>query len=392
MYQMLKTVALITVVMFLISFKSHKAYYPDRYKNIGTSNVVSISILPANPLLEKDQYGQYLNFDIIIKNTDNRILVLSAIEVSVMDPNTKLVLKKSINSNGQSPGIETVGNTVIKPGETIDIFNPFYSFAPDVNIAYMKYEFFFNYSDNGLTNKHRLPTDFDVSMEKMITPEVYHAKTNFSLPLKGRLIVWDGHDFYSHHRRFPLGSPELLAKGITANSNRYAYDLASIDEKGNMYQNDPFKKVNWYVFGKPVYAPAGGRIIEMQNDIPDNEFSGKTVQSPNTPANIDPLGMGNHVIIDHGNGEFSVMLHMEKGTIKVKTGEIIKEGQQIGNIGFSGDAIFPHLHYTVMNGSKESISEGVPSYFGDYKLFRGNSFILIKKGRIDSGDIIESEK
>jgi hypothetical protein len=256
----------------------------------------------------------------------------------------------------------------------------------------MKYEFFFNYSDNGHTNQHRLPMDFDESIVKLITPEVYKSKTSFNLPLKGKLLVWDGHDFYSHHRRFPLGLPEQQAKGITANSNRYAYDLVSIDEKGNMYQNDPFKKENWYVFGKPVYAPAGGKIIEMQNNIPDNEFNGKTVQSPVIPANMDPSGMGNHVIIDHGNGEFSVMLHMEKGSIKVKTGEIVKDGQQIGNIGFSGDAIFPHLHYTVMNGSRVSVSEGIPSYFNNYKLFRGNSFIPVKKDRIDSGDIVESEK
>lgn len=392
---MFKTASLIFMLLILNSLKSDKVFYSDKYKKVETSEAVSISILPANPLIEKDQYGQYLNFDIIIKNTSNHILDLSSIEVSVMDASAKLVLRKSINNNGQSPGIKIIGNTIIKPGETINIYNPFYTFAADVNITYMEYAFFFNYSDTGHQkeiNQHRLPIDFDLSLVKVITPHVYLAKTNFNLPLKDKLIVWDGHDFYSHHRRFPIGLPEQQAKGITANSNRYAYDLVSIDEKGNMYQNDPYKKENWYIFGKPVYAPAGGKIIESLNNIPDNEFNGKTIIHPKLPGNTDPTGMGNHVIIDHGNGEFSILLHMEKGSIKVKTGEIVNSGQQIGNIGFSGDAIFPHLHYTVMGGLGELVSEGVPSYFNNYKLFRGNHFTLIKKGHIDSGDIIESEK
>jgi murein DD-endopeptidase MepM/ murein hydrolase activator NlpD len=159
-----------------------------------------------------------------------------------------------------------------------------------------------------------------------------------------------------------------------------------------MYKNNPFKKQNWYVFGKPVYAPASGMIVESQNTIPDNEFIGKIIKSPDLPGNTDPYGMGNHVIIDHGNGEYSVLLHMEKGSVKVKTGQMITKGQQIGNVGFSGDAIFPHMHYTVMSGVKEFVSEGIPSYFNNYKLYRGSIVTYVKNGHIDSGDIIESDK
>jgi hypothetical protein len=55
-------------------------------------------------------------------------------------------------------------------------------------------------------------------------------------------------------------------------------------------------------------------------------------------------------------------------------------------------AIYPHLHYSVTNGAKELASEGLPNYFNDYKLFRGNVTVNIKRSRIDSGDIIESDK
>lgn len=385
---MLKTISLLCMLLVFTGTKR------DTINPIQATEV-TINMLPANPIIEQDQYGQYLNFDISIKNTGTHTLELAAIEMSVVDASVKTVVKKTINSNGQSPGIKTLGNTIIKPGATISIFNPFYTLTPDIKITFLRYEFFFNYSDSpqqAENNKHRIPMDVDVSIEKIVTPRLYIPKTNFTLPLKGKLLVWDGHDFYSHHRRFRVALPERQEKGITANSNRYACDLVNIDEKGNMYQSDPFKKENWYVFGKPVFAPAGGIIVEAQNGIPDNEFNGKAVKSPNIPADADPLGMGNHVIIDHGNGEYSVLLHLEKGSVTVRNGEQVRPGQKIGNIGFSGYAIFPHLHYAVMDGPKEQVSEGLPCYFNDFKLYRGSVYIAVKKGRTDSGDIIESEK
>ena len=158
-----------------------------------------------------------------------------------------------------------------------------------------------------------------------------------------------------------------------------------------MFKNITFKKENWYVFGKPVYPLGNGKIVEAQNDIPDNEFYGKRVIYSSNLDSLDPIGMGNHVIIDHGNGEFSVLLHMEKGSLKFKTGDIVKSGQQIGIVGFSSDAIYPHVHYTVINGPNESVAESLPSYFHLYRLFTGRKVRHISCGRIDSGDIIESE-
>jgi hypothetical protein len=392
---MAKTFLLIFLLGFVNSFKNRKAVVSSGYDKIDTSKIISIAVLPSVPLIEKDKFGQYLNFDIILKNQTPHVLDISAIEVSVIDNSEKLVFRKTINRNGHPPGIETIGTTVINPGQTISIFNPFYTFSADVSIHKLMYKFFFNYSDTHQqkeVNKQRLPIDFDLSVVKMILPNLYKDKANFCLPLKGKIIVWDGHDFYSHHRRFTIGLTAQNNKGIKANSNRYAYDFVSIDENGNMYKYSPFKKQNWYVFGKPVYAPASGTVIESQNTIPDNEFIGKIIKSPDLPGNKDPYGMGNHVIIDHGNGEYSVLLHMEKGSIRVKTGQMIIKGQQIGNVGFSGDAIFPHMHYTVMRGVKEFIAEGIPSYFNNYKLYRGSNVTDVKNGRIDSGDIIESDK
>lgn len=52
---------------------------------------------------------------------------------------------------------------------------------------------------------------------------------------------------------------------------------------------------------------------------------------------------GNTVVIEHENGLFSLYYHME--SIGVRTGDIVETGQIIGNVGATGLATGPHLHW-----------------------------------------------
>ncbi|HWZ03273.1 MAG TPA: M23 family metallopeptidase [Mucilaginibacter sp.] len=391
---MIKYTTLICLFVILNSFKGGNNQPELQGPDTDTSKV-AIKISPVRPLIEKDIYGYYMNFDITIKNQTNHTIELSSVEASVMDKTGKLVLRKFMNSNGKAPGIDLLVYTTIKPGETVNVFNPFHTFPPDLTIATVKYGFFFNYADTQQeidNNKKRLPVDFDESVIKIITPQVYVAKNDYFLPLKGKIIVWDGHDFYSRNRRSSTDIADPKVKEITSNSSRYAYDLMNVDGNGSMYGGSPYKKENWYSYGKPVYVPLDGKIIAVQNTIQDNEYDGKTIKSPKSAATTDPEGMGNYVIIQHANGEYSMLLHLEAGSIKVKPGQMVKEGEELGSVGFSGQSMYPHLHYSVTNGAKELASEGLPNYFNNYKLYRGNVTVNVKRSRIDSGDIVESER
>ena len=173
------------------------------------------------------------------------------------------------------------------------------------------------------------------------------------------------------------------------------YDLISVDDAGNMYTGSPFNKRNWLVFGKPVCAPAGGKVIAVKNDVADNDYKGKLIQAPKMAAGVDPLGKGNYIVIQHANGEYSELMNLEKGSITVKPGDMVKNGQQVAAVGFSGNARYPQLHYTVTSSpgkQKVLAAEGVPNYFNNYKLFRGDNVVKINRSRIDSGDIVESDR
>ena len=54
---------------------------------------------------------------------------------------------------------------------------------------------------------------------------------------------------------------------------------------------------------------------------------------------------GNLLIIDHGGGLNSAFLHSSK--LAVKLGDTVRQGQYIGNIGATGRASGPHLHWAL---------------------------------------------
>lgn len=68
---------------------------------------------------------------------------------------------------------------------------------------------------------------------------------------------------------------------------------------------------------------------------------GVVVLAAGTPFSLE----GYLLIIDHGNGLNSAFLHNSK--LAVREGDVVKQGQYIGNIGSTGSATGPHLHWSM---------------------------------------------
>ena len=70
-----------------------------------------------------------------------------------------------------------------------------------------------------------------------------------------------------------------------------------------------------------------------------------------TLAQPDLFYSGNVIIIDHGYGLHTIYAHMQE--MKVKRGDLVKQGDIIGLVGQTGRATGPHLHWGASaNGTK----------------------------------------
>ena len=98
--------------------------------------------------------------------------------------------------------------------------------------------------------------------------------------------------------------------------------------------------------GIDVVAAADGKVASTREGVAD------VAVTPQTREAISRIGCGNAVVIDHGNGWRTAYCHMAKGSVAVRSGQEVKAGDRIGQVGLSGLTEFPHLHFTLLKDGK----------------------------------------
>jgi murein DD-endopeptidase MepM/ murein hydrolase activator NlpD len=58
-------------------------------------------------------------------------------------------------------------------------------------------------------------------------------------------------------------------------------------------------------------------------------------------------GYGNAIVIDHGNGLWTLYAHIRNGGLLVNVGDSVKKGSKIAEVGSTGNSTGPHLHFEV---------------------------------------------
>ncbi|MCC7241180.1 MAG: M23 family metallopeptidase [Acidobacteria bacterium] len=114
----------------------------------------------------------------------------------------------------------------------------------------------------------------------------------------------------------------------------YGVDLVRIDRVGLRVRGlIPADPVVYVIFGDPIVAPCGGRVLVAEDGAEDM-----------SPPQADRAHMvGNHVILECGR-VWIVLGHMQKGSVVAHVGQVVEPGALLGRVGNSGNTGEPHLH------------------------------------------------
>lgn len=132
------------------------------------------------------------------------------------------------------------------------------------------------------------------------------------------------------------------------------------ESKGVKFSHDTANSsatLGWPTDGGYVSSHLGPRWGRMHNGI-DIARTNRSTSPPIYAAESGTVevatfnngGYGNMVIINHGNGLKTTYAHMS--SMKVKSGDTVKRGEQIGVMGATGNSTGIHLHFEVhVNGA-----------------------------------------
>ena len=168
----------------------------------------------------------------------------------------------------------------------------------------------------------------------------YKTKTKLILPFKITLMVSNGGrlpETNNHNRPADKGPQNQI----------YAYDFR-MDNTNNE------KTLEGYgAFGIEVISPGSGVIAQVVDGSFDCD-----------PGEADrSVGVGNMIMIDHQNGEFSLLCHLKHNSIVVKVGDKVEQGQKIGLCGNTGNTTQPHIHFNLQDNLIGHKAKALPAQF-----------------------------
>lgn len=121
-------------------------------------------------------------------------------------------------------------------------------------------------------------------------------------------------------------------------------------------------------FGAPLLAVADATVVKASDGQRDhlsrNSLAG-VVYLMLIEGNVRSFVgvrriIGNHVILDLGDGAYAAYAHAQRGSLLVKAGDTVRAGQPIARCGNSGNTTEPHLHFQLMDSPDLDNARGIP--------------------------------
>lgn len=194
-----------------------------------------------------------------------------------------------------------------------------------------------------------------------------YAKGSYIFPLRGAWYAGVGPSFFTGHR---WAIPE-----------QFAFDIGQIGATGRTYKTDGRHFADYYAYGADVLAAASGKVIAAEDGLaedlsamrrpdetPDAYMQRLVADQAKRLASGTHGIAGNYVMIDHGNGEYSLYAHLQPGSMRVKVGDHVTQGQVIGKLGSSGNSTEPHLHFQLCDAPDALMCIGIPIQFTNIEI------------------------
>jgi murein DD-endopeptidase MepM/ murein hydrolase activator NlpD len=226
-------------------------------------------------------------------------------------------------------------------------------------------------------------------IEKIIELSVseYKQKNDYRFPLEGTCYVSSGADLYSEHR--------------WVNLQEFGIDIVRLSGDGGMYFGSGLQVEDYYGYGSEVMASASGVVLKAVDGVSNSvdrlpregesieEYFRRLLRTSSEMLIGDPYrGMGNYVLIKHSGCEFSVYGHLKPGSVCVKEGDHVVQGDLIGHLGHSGNSPFPHLHFQVSDGRDIMYARSLPVQFSNISILARPCLT----GYVRTGDIVKTNE
>jgi hypothetical protein len=189
----------------------------------------------------------------------------------------------------------------------------------------------------------------ETTLQDFPVPVSHESVPVLSPPFRGGIwVAGDGPMNDANHRR-----SIFAIDGHIYSPERLAIDWVKVGPNGDSRHDGSTKNENWWGWGEPALAVADGEITKVVDEFPDN------VPKVLPPVTLDNIG-GNHIILQIAPNRFVTYAHLQKGSIKVRTGAHVHRGDVLALLGNSGNTTGAHLHLQVTDRNSVLQSEGVP--------------------------------
>jgi hypothetical protein len=170
-------------------------------------------------------------------------------------------------------------------------------------------------------------------------------------PLEESTLIVLPRGFHIQHLR--------VAPGIAASTR----NQAAYEQFARYFPKARETSADERFYDQPFILPVSGRLTTefgetryVNNAPTSSRHSGLDIAAPTgTPIAatnsgrvklaMDLILTGNTLVIDHGQGLFSVYFHMHE--LFIEEGQMVERGETVGTVGSTGFSTGPHLHFTM---------------------------------------------